>query len=79
MSQPDIGSGMCVIIILSYSIRNVKTLQTWKHIFTSPSSALKNTSESGRIKSGQAKINNLEHVTGRTIAYAAVQVSFNFI
>jgi hypothetical protein len=49
------------------------------HIFTSPSSATKNTPGPGRAKSGQAKINGLEHVTARTIAYAAVQVSFNFV
>ena len=49
-------------------------LQTYRHIFTSPSSALKNTPGAGRTKSGQAKLNGLVSVTPRTIAYAALHV-----
>lgn len=51
-------------------------LQTWRHIFTSPSSAVRDAPGAGRTKSGQAKLNGLEAVTGRTIAYAALQVCF---
>lgn len=57
---------------------SVHCLQTYRHIFTSPSSALKNTPGAGRTKSGQAKINGLVSVTPRTIAYAALHVRPTF-
>ena len=49
-------------------------LQTWKHIFIGPSSALQD-SRDFRTKKGQAEMNGLKKATARTIAYAALQVS----
>ena len=39
---------------------------------------MKNTPGAGRTKSGQAKLNGLESVTGKTIAYAALHVGSIF-
>jgi hypothetical protein len=49
--------------------------KVYKHIFTSPSSALKDSPGTNATRSGNAKIHHMTRVTPTTIAYAAVQVS----
>jgi hypothetical protein len=46
--------------------------QTFKHIFTSPSSVER---EAKATRSGNARIHGMTHVTPASIAYAATQVS----
>ena len=60
-------------------------LQVYVHIFIGPSAAAQNrydtVSACNRkqgIKHGNAWIHGIKRVTGRTIAYAAVQVSVEF-
>lgn len=54
------------------------TFQAYRHIFTGPSSAINPNSEGPRKT--KAKKFKLTEVTGRTIAYACVQVSdFKFL
>lgn len=51
-------------------------LQTFKHIFTSPSSVER---EAKATRSGNARIHGMTSVTRASIAYAATQVFFMFI
>jgi len=48
------------------------------HIFTSPSTALKAMAGYAATKDCQAKLHGMMHVTPRSIAYAAMHVSFCF-
>lgn len=52
----------------------LKIQQVFRHIFTGPSSAISKTSRAS--KPSKAQLHCLIEVTGRTIAYAAVQVRF---
>jgi hypothetical protein len=52
------------------------TRKAYRHIFTGPSSAFNGSCDT--MKASKAEIHNLTRVTGRTIAYAAVQVRISF-
>jgi hypothetical protein len=83
----DMEKGLCrsdillrvSILLLRFHMCFNTPYQTYRHIFTSPSSAMKNTPGAARTKSGQAKLNGLHSVTPRTIAYAALHVSFIYL
>jgi hypothetical protein len=51
--------------------------QVFKHIFTSPSSALHDEVGQKKTKGSQAKLNGMVSVTPAAIAYAALQVSYS--
>jgi hypothetical protein len=51
------------------------TLQTFRHLFIGPQSALRKKGSVVQVKRGQAESNGLTTATARTIAYAALQVS----
>ena len=50
--------------------------QVYRHIFTGPSTAM---NPIHNVPKSKAKMFNLKAVTGRTIAYACVQVSCSFL
>ncbi|PPQ87205.1 hypothetical protein CVT25_014179, partial [Psilocybe cyanescens] len=53
--------------------RNKILLMVWKHIFTSPSSALMDQPRKTKTRSSQAKMHHMESVTPASIAYACIQ------
>jgi hypothetical protein len=75
----DMQNGLCRGLLLVH-VRSLflimliisVTPQVFCHIFTRPSSALRKSTRA--MKSPKAAIHGLTAVTGRTIAYAAVQV-----
>jgi hypothetical protein len=67
-----------VSLVSSHVNANLLTsLQVWKHIFTGPTSALQTQPSRSRTKKGRAGLNRLERVTPRTIAYAAIHMSYD--
>jgi hypothetical protein len=64
------------VFSLFFSIYQAYIIKAYRHIFTSPTSAIDGRRDA--TKQSKAQIHNLTAVTGRTIAYAAVQVHFYF-
>ncbi|PPQ87218.1 hypothetical protein CVT25_014376, partial [Psilocybe cyanescens] len=56
--------------------RNKILLMIWKHIFTSPSSALMDQPRKTKTRSSQAKMHHMESVTPALIAYACIQLRY---
>jgi hypothetical protein len=63
---------VCTYFVVTFIISNCY-LQVYRHIFTGPKSALGVQDLNGRNKN-KARLFHLKAVTGRTIAYACVQV-----
>jgi hypothetical protein len=62
------------IVFYQYYTNSGTSSEVYRHIFTSPSSALKSENDVKASNRSNSKIHGLTQVTGRTIAYAAVQV-----
>ena len=75
IAKHNAGKGKFPLVLLLYVIQklNVLILQTFKHIFTSPSSVER---EAKATRSGNARIHGMTSVTCASIAYAATQVRF---
>ncbi|KAF9555175.1 hypothetical protein CPC08DRAFT_643207 [Agrocybe pediades] len=56
--------------------RNPALLMVFKHIFTSPTSAVKELPGQAKTRKPQARINGMESVTAGSIAYAAVMFRY---
>ncbi|KAF8156612.1 hypothetical protein B0H34DRAFT_847204 [Crassisporium funariophilum] len=54
--------------------RNPVLVMVWKHIFTCPSSALKDGPGRTKTRSSQAKMNKMLSVTPRSIAYVCLML-----